>query len=255
MLFRSLTIGSKLKNLGLKLVGVPKTIDNDLSATDITFGFNTAVTTATEAIDKLHTTAESHHRIMILEVMGRDAGWIAVEAGIAGGADVILIPEIPFDLNVVAETIDDRKRRGSKFSIVVVAEGAFPEGGELHYIEHRIGSRTLKTLGGIGDFVADKLSEMLSMESRTTVLGHLQRGGSPTTYDRLLATRFGMKAVDLLAEGKYGHMVTLKGSNIDSAPIEDGIGQQKLVNPEGEMVLTAEKLGINMGRPIKFRKK
>lgn len=244
----TLSIGAKLKDMGLKLIGVPKTIDNDLSATDYTFGFNTAVTTATEAIDKLHTTAESHHRIMVVEVMGREAGWIALQSGIAGGADVILIPEIPFDLDMVAEAISSRKKSGSKFSVIVVAEGAFPKGGNAHYIEHKIGNQTVKTLGGIGEYVTVSLSQMLAMETRNTVLGHIQRGGSPTMYDRLLATRFGIKAVDLVAEGKFGTMVCLKGNDIESAPIEEAIGKQKLVDPQGEMVLTAEKLSINMGR-------
>jgi 6-phosphofructokinase 1 len=218
----------------------------------VTFGFNTAVTTATEALDKLHTTAESHHRIMVLEVMGREAGWIALAAGIAGGADVILIPEIPFDLKVVAETIADRNQKGSKFSIIVVAEGAFPIGGEMFFIEHKIGERTVKTLGGIGQYISDELSKMLAMESRVTVLGHLQRGGSPTAYDRFLATRFGMKAVELIAEEKFGHMVCLKAGKIESATIESAVGKQKLVDPRGEIVRTAEKLGICLGRQSKW---
>ncbi|NQS98488.1 MAG: 6-phosphofructokinase [candidate division Zixibacteria bacterium] len=248
----TLFIGRDLMKMGIKLVGVPKTIDNDLSATEVTFGFNTAVTTATDAIDKLHTTAESHHRVMILEVMGRGAGWIALEAGIAGGADVILIPEIPFDLEVIARTIRDRNKKGSKFSIIVVAEGAFPKGGEAFFIEYKIGKKTVKTLGGIGQYVSGKIGETLSMESRVTVLGHLQRGGSPTTYDRFLATRFGMKAVDLIAQGKFGQMVCLRAGKIESAPIEEAVGQQKLVDPEGEVILTAEKLGICVGRHNKW---
>lgn len=244
----TLTIGRDLMNMGVKVVGVPKTIDNDLSATDVTFGYNTAVTTATEAIDKLHTTAESHHRIMVLEVMGRDAGWIALASGISGGADVILIPEIPFDLDAIADTIEKRSRKGSKFSIIVAAEGSFPKSGKQLYIEHQIGDKTVQTLGGVGQYVSDKLSVRLAMESRVTVLGHLQRGGSPTTYDRFLATRFGTKAVELIAEGKFGQMACLRGNNVESAPIEDAIGQLKLVNPDGEIAITAEKLGICLGR-------
>ena len=244
----TLSIGSELMKMGVNIVGVPKTIDNDLSATEVTFGFNTAVTTATEALDKLHTTAESHHRIMVLEVMGREAGWIALAAGIAGGADVILIPEIPFDLEVVAKTILGRKQRGSKFSIIVAAEGAYPKGGEEFYTEHRIGDKTVKTLSGVGQFVSSELGEMLAMESRVTVLGHLQRGGSPSTRDRFIATRFGMKAVELIAEGKFGYMVCLRNDRIESAPLEEAIGKQKLVDPEGEKVRTAEKLGICVGR-------
>ena len=248
----TLTIGRDLMKTGIKVVGVPKTIDNDLSATDVTFGYNTAVTTATEAIDKLHSTAESHHRIMVLEVMGRDAGWIALAAGISGGADVILIPEIPFDLDAVAEMIERRSRKGSKFSILVAAEGASSIGGEQMYIEHRIGEKIVRTLGGIGQHVSSKLSERLAMESRVTVLGHVQRGGTPTTYDRFLATRFGAKAVELVAEGKFGQMVCLRGNKIESAPIEEAIGQLKLVKPDGEIATTAEKLGICLGRPNKW---
>jgi 6-phosphofructokinase 1 len=244
----TLYIGSELIKLGVNIVGVPKTIDNDLSATEVTFGFNTAVTTATEALDKLHTTAESHHRIMVLEVMGREAGWIALASGIAGGADVILIPEIPFDLEVVAKTISERKKRGSKFSIIVVAEGAFPKGGKEFYTEHLVGEKTVKTLSGVGQYVSSELGKMLAMESRVTVLGHLQRGGSPTTRDRYLATLFGMKAVDLIAEGKFGYMVCLRNNRIESVPIADAIGQQKLVDPQGEDVGVAEKLGICLGR-------
>ncbi|MBC8204883.1 6-phosphofructokinase [bacterium] len=244
----TLTIGSELMKMGVNIVGVPKTIDNDLSATEVTFGFNTAVTTATEALDKLHTTAESHHRIMILEVMGRTAGWIALQSGIAGGADIILIPEIPFDLDIVADSIKRREKKGSKFSIIVVAEGAAPKGEHTFFKEYKIGERTVKTLGGIGQYVSDVLSEKLSMESRVTVLGHLQRGGSPTTYDRFLATRFGIKAVDLVAEGKFGMMVCLRAGKIESAPIEEAIGQIKNVDPQGEVVKMAEKLGLNLGR-------
>jgi len=249
----TLTIGSKLMEKGVKIVGVPKTIDNDLSATEVTFGFNTAVTTATEALDKLHTTAESHHRIMVLEVMGREAGWIALAAGIAGGADVILIPEIPFDLDIVAETILQRKKKGSKFSIVVASEGAFPKGGEEFYTEHKIGDKVVKTLSGVGQFVSQELGEMLAMESRVTVLGHLQRGGSPSTRDRFIATRFGMRAVELVAEGKFGHMVCLRNDKIEAAPLAEAIGQQKLVDPDGEKIRTAEMLGICVGRRNIYR--
>jgi len=250
----TLTIARDLMKMGVKIVGVPKTIDNDLSATEVTFGYNTAVTTATEAIDKLHTTAESHHRIMVLEVMGRDAGWIALASGIAGGADVILIPEIPFDIDVVADTIGHRSAKGSKFSIIVCAEGAFPKQGKQLYMEHKIGDRTVKTLGGIGEYVSAELSERLAMESRVTVLGHLQRGGIPTTYDRFLATRFGARVVELIAEGKFGQMVCLRSNNIESATIEEAIGQLKLVDPDGEIATTAEKLGICLGRANKWIK-
>lgn len=244
----TLFIGSELMKMGVNIVGVPKTIDNDLSATEVTFGFNTAVETATEALDKLHTTAESHHRVMVLEVMGREAGWIALASGVAGGADVILVPEIPFDINVVADKINKRKQNGSKFSIIVVAEGAFPKGGKEIYTEHKVGDKIVKTLSGIGQYVSEQLGEMLAMESRCTVLGHLQRGGSPSTGDRFIATRFGMKAVDLVAEGKFGYMVCLRNDKIEAVTIEEAIGKQKLVDPDGEKVSVAEKLGICMGR-------
>jgi 6-phosphofructokinase 1 len=189
---------------------------------------------------------------MILEVMGRGAGWIAMTSGIAGGADVILIPEIPFDIEVVAENIAGRSSRGSKFSIVVVAEGAFPALGEQLYTEHKIGDKTLKTLGGIGQWLSEELSQKLAMESRVTVLGHLQRGGTPTAYDRFIATRFGMHAVELLAEEKFGYMTCLRGGKIDSVTIEEAVGEIKYVDPEGETVRTAEKLGICMGRRSKW---
>ncbi len=240
----TLTIAKRLIDLGIPVVGVPKTIDNDLTATDVTFGFQTAVETATEAIDKLHTTAESHHRVMVIEVMGREAGWIALESGIAGGADVILIPEIPFDMKKVIAKIKERNKKKSKFSIIVVAEGAYPKNGRQIYIEQSTGKR----LGGIGQWVADYISNTIPVETRVTVLGHLQRGGTPTPFDRVLATRFGVAAVELINEGKFGYMVCLRGTKIESVPIEDAVGKLKLVDPEGQMVETAEKMGICLGR-------
>ena len=233
---------------GVPVVGVPKTIDNDLEATDVTFGFNSAVNTATEALDKLHTTAESHHRVLVVEVMGRDCGWIALEAGIAGGADVILIPEIPFDLSRICDHIEKRRQTGSRFSIVIVAEGSYPVGGEKIYEKEPGAGGSPGRLGGIGRWVADKISLCTNLETRVAVLGHLQRGGMPTTFDRILATRFGVEAVNLVAEGKYGSMVCLKGRNIDSAPITAAIHGLKRVNPHGQLVRTAEALGIELGR-------
>lgn len=232
---------------GLKVVGVPKTIDNDLQATDSTFGFMTAVNTATDALDKLHTTAESHHRIMILEVMGRYAGWIALYAGIAGGADVILIPEIPFNLHQVVHKIDHRKNAGKNFSIIVVAEGAKPEGGVMTVNKVVQDSPDPVRLGGVGQQIATELEALTGMESRVTVLGHLQRGGRPSPYDRMLSTRYGVAAVDLVARGCFGHMVSLKGTEITSVEISKAVGGLKNVPVDGELVQTARSIGIEFG--------
>ncbi len=243
----TLNIANQLYKRGANIVGVPKTIDNDLSMTDYTFGFFTAVNTASEAIDKLHTTAESHHRIMIIEVMGRDAGWIALNSGIAGGADIILIPEIPFDLEKIVEKINLRRERQSHFSIIVVAEGAFEKDRDKQYIEKAKNEGTLPRYGGIGNYIASKLTEMTDMDVRTTVLGHVQRGGSPTPFDRILASRFGVEACDLIAQMKFGFMVSLNGKDITSVPIEKVINNQKLVDPYGQLVETARRLQIEMG--------
>jgi len=243
----TLNITYELYQKGCPVVGVPKTIDNDLSATDKTFGFSTAVTTATEALDKLHTTAESHHRIIVLEVMGRNAGWIALEAGIAGGADAILIPEIPYDIQRVSQRIRERCERGSRFSLVVVAEGARPKGGKQSYVETNVPGR-LPRLGGIGNQVGEALARATGMDTRVTVLGHLQRGGSPTAYDRLLATRFGVAAVDLVARGGFGRMVCLRGQRIASVALSRAVSRMKAVPSRGELVQTAEALGITFGR-------
>jgi len=244
----TMKIAQALFEKGVRVVGVPKTIDNDLEATDVTFGFNSAVNTATDALDKLHTTAESHHRVLVLEVMGRDCGWIALEAGIAGGADVILIPEIPFDLAGICDHIEKRKRTGSRFSIVVAAEGASPAGGEKIYEKEPGADGTPGRLGGVGRWVADKISLCTNLETRVAVLGHLQRGGAPTTFDRILATRFGVEAVNLIAAGAFGSMVCLRGRKIDSVPITAAIHGIKRVNPRGQLVRTAEALGIELGR-------
>jgi len=232
---------------GMKVIGVPKTIDNDLSATDTTFGFMTAVNTATDAIDKLHTTAESHHRIMILEVMGRYAGWIALESGIAGGADVILIPEIPYNIKKVAQKISERKNEGKNFSIIVVAEGAKPEGGQMVVGKTVADSPDPIRLGGIGNYVARQLESLTRLETRVTVLGHLQRGGSPTPYDRILSTRYGVAAVELIQQEKFGMMVSLQGDRITAVPIEKAVGQLKNVAPDGELVRAAQSIGVEFG--------
>ena len=243
----SLAIGKEFYDKGLNVVGVPKTIDNDLSATDQTFGFDTALTTATEAIDKLHTTAESHHRVMILEVMGRYAGWIAITAGLAGGADVILIPEIPYNMDIILNKLHARTQENKKFSIIVVAEGAAPSGGDMVVSKHIEDSSDPLRLGGIGNVIAQKVELETGRESRVTVLGHLQRGGSPTAFDRILATRYGVAAVNLAAQGMFGNMVCLRGPNIEHVSLEEAIGVLHKVPVDGELVKVAKQLGICLG--------
>jgi len=228
----TLTVASKMGDLGLKVVAVPKTIDNDLVGTDYTFGFNTAVSIATQALDRLHTTAEAHHRIMIIEVMGRYTGWIALQSGIAGGADVILIPEKPFDIDQVCKYIQQRKNRGKTFSLIVVAEGSKPKDGkEVCYgsCKDEFGH---PRLGGIGYYLGREIEKKLDMETRVVILGHLQRGGTPTAYDRILATRYGKAAMDLINQQKYGLMVTLKGKEIKSTPLKTILGKRKTVDLE-----------------------
>jgi ATP-dependent phosphofructokinase / diphosphate-dependent phosphofructokinase len=238
-------IALDLSRKGMNVVGVPKTIDNDLCATDVTFGFDTAVHTATDAIDKLHTTAESHHRIMVVEVMGRDAGWIALHAGIAGGAHVVLIPEVPFNIQKICDFVREREQSGKRFTIVVVAEGVKPP-AELtqRYDEER---RAYPRGGAAGNFIGDAIAACARRDTRVTVLGHIQRGGSPTPYDRVLSTRFGVAAVDLIAQGKFAHMVTLHGGSIGSAPIAEAVGKMKSVEPDGELVHAARAIGICFG--------
>lgn len=244
----SLKIALELMRKGVPIVGVPKTIDNDLLETDVTFGYNTALETATDALDKLHTTAESHHRVMILEVMGRYAGWIALESGIAGGAHVILIPEIPFRIETICRCIEERRRHGGRFSIVVAAEGAYPFGGTRIVQKKADASHAVERLGGVGDYVAREVGACLDMETRVTVLGHLQRGGSPSTFDRCLASRFAIKALELIERREFGHMVCLKGRAIASVSIERAVRELKLIDPDGDMVTCAEELGIVLGR-------
>jgi len=228
----TLGVAHKMSELGLKCVGVPKTIDNDLVGTDYTFGFHTAVAIATEALDRLHTTAEAHHRVMILEVMGRYTGWIALEAGIAGGADAILIPEKPFDMDEVCEYIRRRQKRGRNFSIIVVAEGAKPKGGAEILYSETVDEFGHVRFGGVGYYIGKEIEKCMGIETRVVVLGHLQRGGSPTAFDRVLATRYGIAAIDLVHEGKFGYMVALQGNKIVSVPLKEIVGKRKTVNLE-----------------------
>ncbi len=243
----SLHIADNFYNKGVKIVGVPKTIDNDLCATDVTFGFNTAVDTASEALDRLHTTAESHHRVMILEVMGRYAGWISLHAGLSGGADVILIPEIPYKLDCIIAKIRQRYEQDKKFSIIVVAEGAVESGGEMVIQKLVPTSHDPIRLGGIGNKLAQDIENSSKIETRVTVLGHLQRGGSPIPFDRIISTRYGVAAVHALMAGKYGTMVSLQGTEVTTVPIVDAIKDLRKVNPAGDLVGTARALGISFG--------
>lgn len=227
----TLGVAQKLSEEGLPIVGIPKTIDNDLSATDYTFGFDTAVNTAMECIDRLHTTAESHNRVMVVEIMGRHAGWIALEAGIAGGADMILIPEFPVSIDEICEIIKRRHARGKTFSIIAVAEGAKLLGGK-EVAEEKLDEFGHVRLGGIGQVIGELVEEKTGFETRVTVLGHIQRGGSPTAFDRVLGTRFGVRAVELVKGGKFGRMVSLRGHDIVDVPLWDAVKALKLVNRE-----------------------
>jgi len=237
----SLNIAHALHRKGLPVVGVPKTIDNDLRATDLTFGFQTAVEVATDAIGRLHSTAEAHQRVMVVQVMGRHTGWIALESGMAGGADVILVPEIPYRLDRIAEKLRDRERHGRRFSIIVVAEGALPAGGQPSYAD------ATGRYGGIADQIAAGIEALTGKETRTLVLGHIQRGGSPIAYDRNLALRFGTAAVRCIREGSLGTMVALQGANVRSVPLADAISEIKRVPLECDLVESARQLGISLG--------
>lgn len=242
----SLTIAQRLFESGIPVVGVPKTIDNDLEATAFTFGFDSAVACATDALDRLRTTAESHDRVMVLEVMGRYAGWIAAHSGIAGGGDVILIPEIPFTYESICAAIERREAAGKRFTLVVAAEGARVRGGD--YVTAGPASQDRETrLGGIGNMIAAEIQRRTSKETRVCVLGHLQRGGGPTYFDRLLCTRFGARAVDLIAQEKYGHMVALQNSEIVPVRITEAIGRIRTVPVDGDIIHTARALGISFG--------
>jgi len=242
----TLAIGHRFCTRGIPVVGVPKTIDNDIVGTTNCFGFDTAVAFATDAIDRLHTTAEAHHRIMVVEVMGRYAGWIALYSGVAGGADAILIPEIPFDISRVAARLRERDTLGAKFSIVVVAEGAFPKGGSLSLVEAAREGHS-ERLGGIGVRVCEALGKETGKETRSVVLGHLQRGGAPTSFDRVLATRFGGKAVELVRRGEFGTMVAFAPPDIISRRLDEVVGKTKVVPKDFDLVMTAKSLGVTFG--------
>ncbi len=242
----SLRIANKFLKKGIPIIGVPKTIDNDISSTDVTFGFDTAVNTATEAIDKLHTTAKSHDRVMVVEVMGRYVGWIALHSGISGSADVILIPEMPFDIEKVCNKIRQLALIGQDYAIVVVAEGAKPVGGDITILEGCNTSGEVR-LGGIGKKVSEGIRRRTGKETRDIVLGHLQRGGAPTTFDRLLSLRFGAAAVRFVEAGKFGMMAALRSTEIIAVPIDEAIGQMKSVSVNSDIILTARSLGISFG--------
>jgi 6-phosphofructokinase 1 len=242
----TLRIAMEMYDKGVPTVGVPKTIDNDVGGTEITFGFDTALNIATEAIDRLHTTAESHHRVMLLEVMGRDAGFIALHSGVAGGADVILIPEIPFVYDSIYQKIIDRIETGRKFSIVVVSEGASPLGGEQTFRQE--GDEIyVARLGGVSHLIGKRIQDHCEVETRVTILGHIQRGGIPSAFDRWLATRYGAGAVRLAAEGKFGEMVSLQDAKITNVPFKDALAIPKRVDPEGDAVWAARGVGICFG--------
>ncbi|MBK9097816.1 MAG: ATP-dependent 6-phosphofructokinase [bacterium] len=240
-------ICKKLMDMGINIVGVPKTIDNDLDATDMTFGHDSAVFVVSEALDRLHTTASSHHRVIVVEVMGRYAGWIALHGGLAGGADLILIPEFPFSWESVYDKIHKRELQGKRFSLVCVAEGAKPIGGQLVTKGTDVKRTDPIQLGGIGKVVADNIEKNTGRETRVTVLGHLQRGGSPTPFDRILSTKFGAFAIGLAAKKKYGKMAALRGNEIVEVEIAAAISRQKLVKPDNQAVLAARAIGISFG--------
>jgi 6-phosphofructokinase 1 len=242
----TLGIAERFSRRGIPTVGVPKTIDNDIAGTVITFGFDTAVSTATDALDKLHSTAEAHKRVMVVEVMGRHAGWIALQSGIAGGADVILIPEIPFEIESVCEKIRDRARHGRDFSIVVAAEGASPRGGTVRTKGKRGVGREAR-LGGIAEWLAVEIERRTNKETRSLVLGHLQRGGAPTTFDRLLGTRFGAAAMRLVVDGHFGKLVSLAPPSIQAVPLRNAVGRIRTVPKNSDVIRSARDLGVGFG--------
>jgi len=243
----TLSIGYRLFQKGIPVVGVPKTIDNDLMGTDITFGFDSALRVATEAIDKLHSTAQSHHRVMIIELMGRNAGWLTLYAGLAGGGDVILIPEIPYDANKICKKVLGRSRKGKRFSIVVVAEGARPLGGKKTVSQIIKDSPDPVRLGGVGKVVGQAIEKCTGLETRVTILGHLQRGGSPTPFDRILASRFGDKAMELVFQGKFGYMVNIRGTKTSSYPLRLVQNRQRKVSPNCEIIKVARNVDTCFG--------
>jgi len=243
----TMTIAGMLAEKGANIVGVPKTIDKDLMETDTTFGFDTARWVATEAIDRLHTTAQAHHRVMIVEVMGRNAGWLALESGIAGGGDIILIPELPYDINEVIRVVRQRNRFGKRFSIIVVSEGARPAGGDQVVKKIVEDSPEKIRLGGISHHIANQIEQATNIECRVAQLGHLQRGGTPTPLDRILATQFAVKSVELVVNGEFNKMVALKGNDIVAVPIEKVMGKQKLVPKDSSLIKVAISVGTSFG--------
>jgi len=243
----TMSIAHRLTDLGINVVGVPKTIDNDLAGTDRTFGFDTAVSIATEAIDRIHTTAQSHHRIMVIETMGRYSGWIALHAGVASGADVILIPEIEYDLDEVVEVCHAREQSGQRFTIIAIAEGAKPQEGERVVKERIEESPDPVRLGGIGHVLAENLKDHLDSEVRTTILGHMQRGGTPTAYDRNLATMFGARAASLVAEGDYGMMVALQNGALTEVPLAEVADRTRTVPLSSPLITSALDVGTSFG--------
>lgn len=243
----TMAAAGRMMDKGLKIVGVPKTIDNDLVGTDVSFGFDSAVATGTEAIDKLHTTAQSHHRVMVVEVMGRYAGWLALAIGLAGGGDIILIPEIPYNIDAICQRVRERNFRGSRFSIMVVSEAAAAEGGKMVVREKIEGSPDQIRLGGVGSVIAKQIEQLTKVETRVTVLGHLLRGGIPTAYDRILATRFGIEATHLITKGKFGRMVALQGDKLTTVDIKEVGGKTRKVPLDSHLVKAARSVGTCLG--------
>ena len=243
----TLSIANELYKDGVPIVGIPKTIDNDLRGTDITFGFDSAVTIATEGIDRLHSTAQSHHRVMVVEVMGRNAGWIALHAGIAGGGDIILIPEIPYKLDVIAEKVRERNVSGKRFSIIVVSEGAHAIDGKAVIQKMVKESTDPVRYGGVGFVLGNQIEELTGIETRTVVLGHLQRGGTPTPFDRILATRLGTQAVDMIIKRRFGYMVGVQKDELVEVPLLEVAGGQRRVGPDDPLISAARAVGTSFG--------
>ncbi len=243
----TLWISNRFYEIGVPVVGVPKTIDNDIRGTDITFGFDSAVSIATEGIDRIHSTAQSHHRIMLIEVMGRKAGWIALHSGIAGGGDIILIPEIPFKINRIVDYVKKRRETGRYFSIIVIAEGAMPEGGEV--VVRRIVQESAEQvrLGGISFVLGEQIERMIELETRSVVMGHLQRGGTPTPFDRVLATRLGSKAVDLITKKRFGKMVSVQGNHLVDFPLKEVAKGPRFIPSDHELILAGREIGVCFG--------
>ena len=246
----TLNIASRLSHDGIPVIGIPKTIDNDLRGTDITFGFDSALAVATEGIYRLHSTAQSHHRVMIVEVMGRNSGWLALYAGIAGGGDIILIPEIPYDINLVVEAVKERNYKGKRFSIIVISEGAKPKDGEVAIRKIVEESTDPIRLGGISFILGSKVEELTGIETRSVVLGHLQRGGTPTAFDRVLATRLGTKAMDMVVNKNYGHYVGVKGNSLVEVPLDEAVKGQRLIEPDEPLIRVARSTGTSFGDSV-----